>query len=197
MTFSEISESGSTTLSTSSEGPELPGGFKLGDPPTYYELTTMAVFSGSIQVCISYNDGDYAAESALKLYHFEDPDWVDITDTLDEPNNIICGTSSSLSPFALLEPLDSDGDGIAENDDLCPDSDQSPTVIIDGCQSGVPNPVDPSGCTISDLIAGCAASASNHGSFVSCVAQTSKSLKKNGTISGAEKGAIQSCAAQG
>ena len=38
------------------------------------------------------------------------------------------------------------------------------TVVIDGCDSGVPNTVLPSGSTISDLIVACAEGASNHGS---------------------------------
>ena len=38
--------------------------------------------------------------------------------------------------------------------------------------------------------------AKNHGQFVSCVAKLTNSLKKQGLITGAEKGEIQSCAAQ-
>ena len=70
------------------------------------------------------------------------------------------------------------------------------TVVIDGCDSGVPNTMFPSGFTISDLIAVCAEGASNHGQFVSCVSHVTNDLKKAGTITGQQKGAIQSCAAQ-
>lgn len=73
---------------------------------------------------------------------------------------------------------------------------QSNTVVIDGCNSGVSNPVFPSGCTISDLIAECAEDASNHGKFVSCVSHLTSDLKKVGIITGRQKAAIQSCAAQ-
>jgi hypothetical protein len=54
----------------------------------------------------------------------------------------------------------------------------------------------PSGCTISDLIAACAEGASSHGKFVSCVSHVINNLKKAGTITGKQKGAIQRCAAQ-
>jgi hypothetical protein len=92
--------------------------------------------------------------------------------------------------------LDHDGDGIADNEDECPDSDLSATVVIDGCDSGVPNTVFPSGCTIPDLMATtCAAGPSNHGQFVSCVSHLTNHLKKAGTITGQQKGAIQSCSA--
>lgn len=72
------------------------------------------------------------------------------------------------------------------------------TVIIDGCDTGVANAVvdEDTLCTISDLIVECAAGATNHGDFVSCVAHVTNTLKKAGLISGKEKGAIQSCAAQ-
>jgi hypothetical protein len=91
---------------------------------------------------------------------------------------------------------DSDGDGIPDNRDACPNSHLSATVVIDGCASGVPNTVFPSGCTISDLIAAWAEGATNHGQFVSNVSHLTNDLKKAGTITGQQKDAIQSCAAK-
>ena len=52
------------------------------------------------------------------------------------------------------------------------------------------------GCTISDKVQQCVEGAQNHGQFVSCVAHLTNDLNKAGTITGKEKGAIQSCAAQ-
>ena len=69
-------------------------------------------------------------------------------------------------------------------------------VVIDGCNSGVTDAVLPSGRTISDLISECAKDASNHGHFASCVAHVTNDLREIRTISGQQKGAIQSCAAQ-
>jgi hypothetical protein len=69
------------------------------------------------------------------------------------------------------------------------------TVEIDGCDSAVPNLVLPGGGTILTLVDGCAASAGNHGQFVSCVAHAMNALEKAGLVSGAQKGAIQHCAA--
>ena len=83
-----------------------------------------------------------------------------------------------------------------DDPDECPNSDLSATVVIDGCDSGVPNTLFSSGCTISDFIAACADGASNHGQFVSCVSHMTNDLKKAGTITGQQKDAIQSCAAQ-
>src|SRR5262249_17982703 len=72
----------------------------------------------------------------------------------------------------------SDHDGVPDGLDLCIGSDQSATVVIDGCSSGVPNTVFADGCRISDGIAACAAGASNHGHFVSCVSHYTNDLKK-------------------
>ncbi|HEY0511563.1 MAG TPA: PA domain-containing protein [Thermoanaerobaculia bacterium] len=88
----------------------------------------------------------------------------------------------------------SDGDGVPDGVDQCLGSSRSATVVIDGCDSGVPNTTFATGCRISDQINDCAVGAGNHGGFVSCVSHLTNDLKKNGTISGSQKGAIQSCA---
>ena len=90
----------------------------------------------------------------------------------------------------------SDGDGVPDGVDQCIGSSRDATVIIDGCNSGVPNTTFPTGCRISDQINDCAVGAGNHGAFVSCVADLTNTLKANGVISGSQKGAIQSCAAR-
>lgn len=90
----------------------------------------------------------------------------------------------------------SDRDGVPDGMDSCIGSDESATVVIDGCDSGVTNTVFANGCRISDSIEDCADGATNHGKFVSCVSHYTNDLKKDGTITGAQKGAIQSCAGQ-
>lgn len=90
---------------------------------------------------------------------------------------------------------DTDGDGIPDDEDTCPNSDLSETVIIDSWDTGVENLLLDDGCTISDLIAECADGADNHGEFVSSVSHTTNALKKEGIISGKDKGRIQRGAA--
>jgi hypothetical protein len=119
----------------------------------------------------------------------------------DEPiTKLVLGTATNVitvDNVAFGNPIiDTDGDGFPDDEDSCPESDLTTNVVIDGCDSGVGNLLLGDGCTISDLIADCAASASNHGQFVSCVSHVTNSLKKDGLISGREKGAIQRCAAQ-
>ena len=69
-------------------------------------------------------------------------------------------------------------------------------LVIDGCDTGVPNLPVPGSGTLRTLVDGCAAGAGNHGQFVSCVSHAMNDLKKLGLISGSQKGAIQSCAGQ-
>jgi hypothetical protein len=88
----------------------------------------------------------------------------------------------------------SDGDGVPDGLDSCIGSDTNANVVIDGCDSGVANTVFANGCRISDSIEACAENAGNHGAFVSCVSHYTNDLKKAGTITGAQKGAIQGCA---
>ncbi len=97
---------------------------------------------------------------------------------------------------ACVEIPDRDGDGIPDEVDSCPDSSLIDTVVIDGCDSGVPNHLGENGCTMVDLIQQIAATVTNHGDFVSGVADFTNAYKKDGILSGAEKGKIQSCAAQ-
>src|SRR3989475_595706 len=106
VTFANVTAAGDTTLTTSAAGPQPPAGFKLGTPPTYYDLTTTASFSGDVTVCINYNTITFNNVASHKLFHFVDPNWVDATVSLHTATQIICGRVTSLSPFAIFEPAD-------------------------------------------------------------------------------------------
>jgi len=118
----------------------------------------------------------------------------DLTHSVTSPEDLTLALMRDVGWFA-----DADLDGIADEVDCSPNSDRRPTVIIDGCDTGVPNTFFSSGpnagCTISDLIRRCAANAGNHGGFVSCVSHLTNELKKDGLITGSQKGSIMSCAA--
>jgi hypothetical protein len=114
----------------------------------------------------------------------------DLTQSVQPPEDLTLPHFRDIGWFP-----DNDVDGIADGPDQCDSSILAPTVVIDGCDSGVPNFLLTTGCTVSDEIAKCAASAGNHGGFVSCVSHFTNALKKAGIITGAQKGAIQSCAA--
>lgn len=112
LTFDNVTEAGSTTVTSGSvgggSGPPPPSNFRLGSPPTYYNVKTTASYDGSITVCLSYAGVTYGNENQLKLLHGEtdasgNVTWVNVTTSLDTENDIICGTVTSLSPFLAAE----------------------------------------------------------------------------------------------
>jgi ELWxxDGT repeat protein len=103
LTFGSVTQPGVTTLTTSGGGTPPPVGFSLGSPATYYEVTTTAQFSGSVDICIDYTGVSYTDETQLRLFHLEGGSWIDRTTSLDMANDIICGQVTSFSPFLVLE----------------------------------------------------------------------------------------------
>jgi hypothetical protein len=65
LAFSTVVQPGNTTLATSSSGPAQPSGFQLGNPPTFYNLSTTATFSGAISVCVNYGGVNFVNPSEL------------------------------------------------------------------------------------------------------------------------------------
>ncbi len=88
-----------------------------------------------------------------------------------------------------------DKDGASDTVDFVINVQSRGNIFIDNCDTGVEDRYY-NGQWISEMIEACAAGAANHGAFVSCVAALTNDLKKARVISGQEKGAIQSCAAQ-
>jgi hypothetical protein len=115
---------------------------------------------------------------------------------VDTDGDGVPDSSDNCPTVANADQADGDLDLVGNACDACPTSDLAATVVIDGCDSGVKNALFPTGCTISDRVGVCAVGAKNHGKFVSCVAKLTNELKKSKVISGRQKGAIQSCAAQ-
>lgn len=108
--------------------------------------------------------------------------------------NLITKTIPHLE--ARIVTTDIDGDGIFDDQDVCPESDISNTIVIRGCDSGVPNIVQENGCSLTDDILSCENPDENHGLFVSCISQLTNVLKKQERISNQDKGNIQNCAGQ-
>jgi hypothetical protein len=113
----------------------------------------------------------------------------------------IVGFFLGASPLPAQVLLDTDGDGVADESDDCPASDLSSTVFINGVNTGISNTAaNAVGCTLADLLQDivdvCADGAKNHGKFVSCVSHETNILKRAKTISGKQKGKIQSIVAK-
>jgi outer membrane protein assembly factor BamB len=102
--FEEITSGGDSALTAGADGPAPPAGFKLGEPATYYDVSTTAAFDGPVLVCINYAGIAYLDEPALRLFHLEEGEWVDRTVSLDADRDVICASVVHLSPFAIFEP---------------------------------------------------------------------------------------------
>ena len=85
---------------------------------------------------------------------------------------------------------DGDLDGLENGSDLCRNSILTPTVVIGGVNSGVPNRILNYGCTISDLFVKIAGGSSNHDDFVANIARYTRYLRDAGIITEEERQAI-------
>ena len=127
VTFENVTIAGTTAFTETAVGPATPAGFTLGTPAVYYDFSTTAAFSGEVTVCLSYSNlgflggtpgpGPTPTELPV-LFHYENGNWVNVTTTIDFANEIVCGTVSSFSPFAVFgavysaavqEPISGDG----------------------------------------------------------------------------------------
>ncbi len=143
------------------------------------------------------NDGDEVAAGTDPLVA-EDSDGDGVNDDVDNCPLVANADQTDTDGDGQGDACDpdDDNDGVADEDDAVPFSDTSATCSIDGCDSGVDNQVLASGATFMDLIGAAAASAGNHGEFVSAVSDLAKGWKKDGLISGRDQGSIVSCAAR-
>lgn len=109
--FGQVLSAGNTTVTLRSTGPALMKGIRPvpSNPPKYYDVTTTAVFSGNVEVTLSYNNTDYTGpETLLLIYHYDTslsrPAWRNVTTSLLTSQNKIKGSSPSLSVFMVMEP---------------------------------------------------------------------------------------------
>jgi hypothetical protein len=121
LTFSNVTTGGTTSLEVSTRTPVGSSYFTLvpSSQPVSYNLSTTASYTDSIEICIHYDEGWIlpGQEGLLSLEHFDDTGWVDITTSRDTVANILCGVSTSLSPFAFaLDVLCGDANGDAATD---------------------------------------------------------------------------------
>jgi hypothetical protein len=110
----------------------------------------------------------------------------------------VTSTTNVLAPFPGIpwcKDGDTDQDGVPNSADQCPDSALMPTVVLRGCDSGVPNRVLPGGCTIVDLISQCSEVSRNHGQFVVCAAEIIAELETAGVLTRKERSALKKCLA--
>jgi len=107
ITFDSIDVAGNTEISAGLG--DIPAeAFRIAplESPNVLMISTDAVFISPIQVCLQYSVEfiNGLNEYELALLHYDNGQWVDVTVTLDTAANVICGSTNSLSPFALGVP---------------------------------------------------------------------------------------------
>ena len=101
--FSEVLQAGESHATTSTSGIAPPTGFKTSNPPNFYDIATTATFTPPAQVCVGYDETTFANESDTQFFHYEAGNWVEITSARNTGDNLICGNTNTLSPFAVFE----------------------------------------------------------------------------------------------
>ncbi|MEW5994173.1 MAG: right-handed parallel beta-helix repeat-containing protein, partial [Candidatus Zixiibacteriota bacterium] len=106
LTFSAVTAAGTTTAERvyAAPGPLTYGFGVLG---RCYDVSTTATYEPSITVEITYDDSGLtkAQESQIRLWHYFDGAWNDITTFVDTTNNVVYGQTNTLSVMAVVRDV--------------------------------------------------------------------------------------------
>jgi hypothetical protein len=110
LSFSQVSDlcTSSSSILAGSPGPAPSGHKFMGN---FYDITTCADYTGTISVTIPYNQSSVPSgkEGTLRMFHWENGAWHDVTLSVDTGNNTITGRVNSLSPFVIAYSTASSG----------------------------------------------------------------------------------------
>jgi hypothetical protein len=167
---------------TSYDPASTDAGFAVGDglapAGEVFDFQPAMTFAEDVSITLTYEQGTMPEcgpeETALDVYWWDGLDWVPQGAAQDCAANSLTILTDHFSFFMLGWP----------------------TVVIDGCDSGVVDIVVDGGDTISKAIEECGIGVRNHGQFVQCVAHLGNELVSLGLISEAEKDSLQACAAR-
>ena len=169
ITFGNVITTGETTISASESGPNPRNGFAVvgSGVRMYFDIRTTATFDAAAgaTLCLTYDDAGMTAnqESRLTLEHYvcsagnSSCGWENITSAgyPDTSTNTICGVTSSFSIFALMRPLDGDGDGVTDAEDNCPAVQNADQADFDGDGIGDQCDSDLDGDGVEDTVDTC------------------------------------------
>jgi hypothetical protein len=110
----------------------------------------------------------------------------DLTSSLNPPSDLTLPLLTDLGWFT-------DRDGVHDGVDLCLGSNTAPTVVVQSCDSGVPNPVGATGCTIADVVNSCD-KVKNSWLRDICVIAATTVLRLDGALTPTQATAINACA---
>ena len=93
----DVTTAGNTTATSVAATP--PSGFTFDG--VVWDISTTATYIPPAMICLPYHS---AITSNPHLYHYVGGSWVDITTGFNTVTQVVCGTTTSFSPFAVLVP---------------------------------------------------------------------------------------------
>jgi probable HAF family extracellular repeat protein len=132
--FGTVTTAGTTTFTAidPNTAGTPPTGYSFCPTCPVYNITTTAVYSAPVTVCLAVPATvDDVTFNLMTLLHFENGAPVDITTTRNANPREICGIVSSLSPFALASPA----------------ATPTPTPTVTPTPTPIPPPTTPSNLT--------------------------------------------------
>jgi putative cell wall-binding protein len=106
VTYEHISHEGTVAVAPIDRA-KAPGAgmFRLVRGP-YWDVATSVTFDGWAYVTFPYDPAKlHGLEKNLKLFHWKNNGWEDVTWSIDYVHHTITGRTDSFSPFAIVEPL--------------------------------------------------------------------------------------------
>ncbi len=104
VTFAKVTQPGTTSL-TRTAGATPPSGFRTGAQPATFDLSTSALYNPPLTESFGFPPAQFHKPAQVHLFHMEGGAWVDRTVAMDLSTYTVSALTSSLSPFALFEPV--------------------------------------------------------------------------------------------
>jgi hypothetical protein len=87
--------------------PPIPSSLQAGSPPIYFDVSTDAAFLlAPINICIDTRGMSFPVPSSIRLYQYTSTGplqaWTDITQTVNNAANQLCGSTNALGTFAIF-----------------------------------------------------------------------------------------------
>jgi len=116
VTFGTVTGAGATTVVRRNSGPPLPRGwYTTGDAGSdYFSFTTTATYSGTVTVCIDFADAHPNGTEVIRLLQYTNNAW-QVLPTSPIVGTEICGTTSSLTVFAVAMALNETLSNVVQN----------------------------------------------------------------------------------
>lgn len=99
-------------------------------PGSYFDISTSTQFTGTVVVSVPYSPSEVAGNPAnLRMFHWRDGAWQNITSYVDTANNRVSGVTDSFSDYALGEATEDESGGIGSTTSSPASSDWSLALL--------------------------------------------------------------------